>query len=419
MRFPVSHLDNYWFMNEISKVISDLIAKHLNDELTDQERQELDKWVQQSEEHRRFFRQFTDEAALAATLKEYETSKDIVYNQIKEAVSFNAPADKKVVKMRWFSLRKFTAVAASLLVLAGTFMWWSAHKENKKASPTAALPTDRDRRPASEGAVLKLADGTEIVLDNAVDGAVAKQGNTAITKQGGLLSYAGNHPASNVLYNTLSTPKGKIYQLLLPDSSKAWLNAASSIRFPTAFTEGERNVEITGEVFFEVKKDAEMPFRVTVSHRATISVLGTSFNVNAYDNEDALRTTLVTGSVRVQITEQEAAGNGVVLKPGQQAQVKRIHAEQSITVVHNANIQNVTGWKNGYFSLDNLTLEELMREVERWYDVEVVYEKEIPVKAFFGKVNRDLSLLDFMEGLKDWGVRFRLEGRKLIITGVQ
>ncbi|GEP94295.1 FecR family protein [Chitinophaga cymbidii] len=402
-------------MNEIPKVISDLIARHLNDELNDQEKQELDKWVQQSEDHARFFRQFTDEEALAATLTEYETSKDIVYKKIKESVSFKKQADKKIINIRWFNLRRLTAVAASLLMLTGAFLWWNTQEKVK----TPVAQTIRDRQPASHGAVLKLADGKEIMLDEAVDGAVASQGNTRITKQGGLLSYAGSNPGSNVLYNTLSTPKGKIYQLLLPDSSKAWLNAASSIRFPTAFAGTERSVEITGEVYFEVKKDAEMPFRVTVNQRATIDVLGTSFNVNAYDNEDALRTTLVTGSVRIQLLEQGEQGNGVVLKPGQQAQVKYLHIEQSITVVQHANIKNVMGWKDGYFNLDDLTLEALMREVERWYDVEVVYEKGIPARTFFGKVNRDLSLLDFMDGLKDWGVRFRLEGRKLIITGVQ
>lgn len=406
-------------MNEISKVISDLIAKHLNDELNDQEKQELDKWVQQSEDHRRFFRQFTDEKALASTLTEYETSKDIVYSKIKEAVSFNGQANKKIINIRWFNLRRFTAVAASLLILVGAFVWWNIHEKRSRIAETTVAQTIRNSQPASQGAVLKLADGKEIVLDDAVDGAVANQGNTRITKQGGLLSYAGNNAADSVLYNTLSTPKGKIYQLLLPDSSKAWLNAASSIRFPTAFNGPKRSVEVTGEVYFEVKKDAEMPFHVTVSQRATIDVLGTSFNINAYANEKILRTTLLTGSVRIQIPEQEGHGNGVVLKPGQQAQIKQVHVVQSITVVHNANIKNVMGWKDGYFNLDDLTLEELMREVERWYDVEVVFEKGIPVKTFFGKVSRNLSLLDFMDGLKDWGVRFKLEGRKLTITGVQ
>lgn len=405
-------------MSEISKAISDLIARHLNDELNDQEKQELDKWVQQSEDHQRFFRQFTDERSLASTLKEYEQSREIVYNKIKEAIPFNSQADKKVVNIWRFNLRRFTAIAASILLIGGAFVWWNiAVKDNRLAEDPVAGIT-RDRQPASGGAVLKLADGEEIILDDATDGAVAEQGDTRITKQGGLLSYNSNVAANSVLYNTLSTPKGKIYQLLLPDSSKAWLNAASSIRFPTAFIGRERSVEVTGEVYFEIKKNAEMPFHVTVNQRATIDVLGTSFNVNAYDNEDALRTTLLTGSVRIQITQQEG-GSSVVLKPGQQAQIKQMHVAQSISVVHNANIKNVMGWKEGYFSLDDLTLADLMREVERWYDVEVVYEKEIPVKAFFGKVGRDLSLLDFMDGLKDWGVRFKLDGRKLIITGVQ
>jgi transmembrane sensor len=195
------------------------------------------------------------------------------------------------------------------------------------------------------------------------------------------------------------------------------LNAASSITFPTVFTGLQRSVEITGEVYFEVMKNAQMPFQVTVNQRATIEVLGTHFNVNAYDNEQLLRTTLLEGSVKF-VNRQSSIVNmqSTVLTPGQQAILTH---DSRLTIHDNVNIKQVMGWKDGYFSLDDLTLEELMREVERWYDVEVMYDKGVPAKAFFGKVNRDLSLLDFMDGLKAWGVRFRLEDRKLIITGVQ
>jgi transmembrane sensor len=412
-------------MNERSKAISDLIAKHLNDELNEQEKQELDKWVQQSEEHQRFFRQLTGEDSLAGTLAEYETSKAIVYDKIKEAIPFGKQPEKETIKTRWLNVRRLTAVAASILLIGAVYVWLNTNKNDKNVAETPVALVAQDKQPASEGAILKLADGKEIILDDANDGTVATQGNTQITKQGGLLLYKGNDSASQVLYNTLSTPKGRIYKLSLPDGSKVWLNAASSIRFPTAFTGWQRSVEITGEAYFEVKKDAQRPFRVTANQRAAIEVLGTSFNVNAYDNEEFLRTTLLTGSVRIQAWQQADGGNGVLLKPGQQAQLKSAHAVRSldqsvaITVIDNANLQKVMGWKDGYFALDDLTLGELMHEVERWYDVEVVYEKGIPAKAFFGKVDRSLSLIDFMDGLKDWGVRFRLEGNKLIVTGVR
>jgi transmembrane sensor len=411
-------------MKEISKTISDLIAKHLNDELNDQEKQELDKWLQQSGENQHFFRQFTDEATLAATLSEYEISKAIVYNKIKEAIPLVQQGNKKTAGIKWLTTRRLTAVAASILLVGAACFWWYSGNNEINPAVTPAIVETKDKQPASEGAILKLADGKEIILDVAQDGAVATQGNTQIIKEGGLLSYNGNVEGTEVLYNTLSTPKGRIYKLSLPDGSKVWLNAASSIRFPTAFTGWQRTVEITGEAYFEVKKDVERPFRVKANQRATIEVLGTSFNVNAYDNEEFLRTTLLTGSVRIQAWEQAEGGSGTVLKPGQQAQLKSAHAVRSLDqalaiTVDNPNIQNVMGWKDGYFGLDDLTLEELMREVERWYDVEVVYEKGVPAKAFFGKVNRDISLLDFMDALKDWGVRFRLEGRKLIVTGVR
>ncbi len=403
----------------MSRNIAGLIMKYLNDELNDQEKQELDEWVHQSEDHQRFFRQFTGEEAFAATLEEYETSKGIVLTKIKEEIHFGAQRRSKS-RIVWLNRRTLTAAAASVIIAGGAWLWWVTDKKEKRVTATVTVQPAHDRQPASEGAVLKLADGKEIILDDAQNGAVAIQGNTRVTKQGGLLSYNNNDEGDTVLYNTLSTPEGKIYKLLLPDGSMVWLNAASSIRFPTAFTNGQRSVEITGEVYFEVASvrlgsGEKMPFQVTANQRARINVLGTHFNVNAYDNEALLRTTLLEGSVRIQLMQEP--GNAVVLKAGEQAQIR--NAQAGRITVHHANIKNVMGWKDGYFSLDDLSLEALMREVERWYDVEVVYEKGIPVKSFFGKVNRDLSLLDFMEGLKDWGVRFRLEGRKLIITGIE
>lgn len=407
-------------MNEISKAIADLILRHLNDELNDQEKQELDQWVQQSDNHQRFFRQFTDEKILAATLSEYDASKDIIYEKIKKAIPGSNQTDTTASNIRWINPRRLTAVAASIILLAGALLYWNIDRKNSRLAESSKVPAaQRDRQPAFEGAILKLADGKEIILDDTKDGAIAKEGSTQIIKQGGLLSYNSNDVAGKVLYNTLSTPKGRIYKLSLPDGTKVWLNAASSIRFPTVFTGNQRNVEISGEVYFEVTKDMQMPFHVKVSEYTTIEVLGTEFDVNAYDNEAMLRTTLITGAVRLQSRKQDEQGHSVVLKPGQQAQWKNIPAIQPFKLVQQADIEKVVGWKDGYFSFDDLTLEELMREVERWYDVEVVYEKGIPDKAFFGKVSRNLSLLDFMEGLKDWGVRFRLEGRKLIVTGVE
>jgi transmembrane sensor len=408
-------------MNNLPNRIAHLISKYLNDELNGPEERELNEWVHQSADHQRFFSQFTDEEAFAATLAEYEISKGIVLSKIKEAISFEEQPRPKTGMIWWLNRRRLTAVAASIIIAVGALVWWSIDKKEKPVTVTAIVQPTQNRQPASEGAVLKLADGKEIILDSAQNGAVAIQGNTRVTKQGGLLSYNNNNAGNIVLYNTLSTPRGKIYKLLLPDGSKVWLNAASSIRFPTAFTNDERHVEITGEVYFEVASirpgsGEKIPFRVTANQRAAINVLGTHFNVNAYNNEASLRTTLLEGSVSIQLLHEQP-GNTMVLKPGEEAQIK--NAQAAAITVHQANIKKVMGWKDGYFSLDDLSLPALMREVERWYDVEVVYENGIPVKAFFGKVSRDLSLFDFMDALKVWGVRFRLEGRKVIITGVE
>lgn len=304
--------------------------------------------------------------------------------------------------------------AASFLVLLGTGVFFML---NKKTPVKTLAEKPVNITPGKAGAVLTLGDGSQVVLDSLNNGLVAAQnGSQAVLKNGQLVYDNTGQANGQVVYNTISTPKGRQFSLVLPDGSEAWLNAASSVRYPTAFTGWERNVEVTGEVYFEVAKNAEMPFRVNVNHRATIDVLGTDFNVNAYENEKYVNTTLITGSIRIQAGNAEQQGNSVLLKPGQRAQVSN-SASFSITVTNNADAKNAIAWKNGYFNLDDLSLEELMRQVERWYDVQVVYEKGVPAKSFFGKVNRDLPLLDFMEGLKDWGVRFRLDGRKLIITG--
>ncbi|MGN6416996.1 MAG: FecR family protein, partial [Pseudobacter sp.] len=327
-------------MNEKSKAIADLVQKHLNDDLNDQEKQELDNWLQESEENRLFFEHLTDEKSLSATLSEYETSKDIIYGKIKKAIPLDGEKKKKPAGIAWLNPRRITTIAASILVVSGALVWWSINSNDDPGAGTAAVPaSQRDRQPAFAGAILKLADGQEIVLDDAKDGTVAKEGNTQITKQGGLLLYNSNDLSGKVLYNTLSTPKGRVYKLSLPDGSKAWLNAASSIRFPAAFGGKERQVEISGEVYFEIKQDKEIPFYVKVDPFTTIEVLGTEFNVNVYDNEKILRTTLLTGSIRVQNTEQEQKGNSVLLKPGQQAQWKNVETVQAITVVQNVNLE--------------------------------------------------------------------------------
>jgi ferric-dicitrate binding protein FerR (iron transport regulator) len=212
------------------------------------------------------------------------------------------------------------------------------------------------------------------------------------------------------VYNTITTANGNQYQLILTDGSKVWLNAASSIRFPTSFTGNERKVEITGEVYFEVAKDPIKPFKVDFKNKEgeinEIEVLGTHFNVNAYADEPDMKTTLLEGSVKI-----KAANKIQMLTPGQQASI----TSGGIEVKRNVDIEHVMAWKNGYFLFDNTDIYTLMRQVSRWYNVDVKYEGRITEDGFSGKILRDVPLSKFIKVLELNDVKVRTEGREIIV----
>jgi transmembrane sensor len=254
-------------------------------------------------------------------------------------------------------------------------------------------------------------------LDSAANGDVARQGNTKIVKsESGRLAYqpgnmqaaAGKNttPADEASYNTISTPRGGQYQIVLPDGSRVWLNAASSIRFPTQFTRPDRSVEITGEAYMEIAKNARQSFSVKVNGIG-IQVLGTSFNVNAYEDEPAIKTTVIEGSVRVKTPEKAA-----VLHPGQQAEIR----QQTLKVANNVDLDKVIAWKNGLFNFNGAGVGDVMRQLSRWYDIDVVYDKKIPDIEFVGKMSRRVSLSGVLKGLEGAGMHFHIEnGKRLII----
>lgn len=222
----------------------------------------------------------------------------------------------------------------------------------------------------------------------------------------------------NISYNRVSIPKGGQYQLTLPDGTKVWLNAASTIAFPPAFTGNERRVKITGEVYFEVAslafvdekgKKEKMPFIVNVNNKAEIKVLGTHFNVNSYSDDGSIKTTLLEGSVEVKSLE---SNQKFVLKPGQQAAITKT-GDLSIKDV---NLEEVLAWKNGYFYFDNTNLQNIMQELSRWYNVKVAYEGNVPERNFSGKIQKDLKLSEVLEILKFTKVNFRIEDRCIIVT---
>ncbi|GEP96112.1 FecR family protein [Chitinophaga cymbidii] len=311
------------------------------------------------------------------------------------------PVEKtKVVKGRF---RYWWAAAAVLLLIAAGSLLWP--RPSERAAITAQQPVN-DAPPGGSKATLTLADGSVVTLDSAGN-QVLQQGNTAVRQQGGQLSYDAQGDASTISYNTLRTPRGGQFQVKLPDGTKVWLNAASSISYPTAFQGRERMVQVTGEAYFEVTKDAAMPFRVKVNELATIEVLGTNFNINAYEDEAAIYTTLLEGAVRVRKGTQSAT-----LRPGQQAQI-----DAGIKVVKDADIEKAVAWKNGVFDFRNARLKDVMRELARWYDITVVYQGNVPEREFWGKMGRNLTLSQVLKGIEGTGVNFEIQdnGKKLVV----
>jgi len=267
-----------------------------------------------------------------------------------------------------------------------------------------------DFLPGKNTAILTLADGSTIVLDSAKNGALTSQGNTKVIKlNNGQLAYSSSGATNEVLYNTMSTPRGGQYKLVLSDGSKVWLNAASSIHYPTSFPGNERKVEITGEAYFEVAHDAKKPFKVSVNNME-VQVLGTHFNVNAYRDERTINTTLLEGSVKV------TKGSSMsILKPGQQAIIQQAGDDKKITVENNIDVEAVIAWKNGYFSFTNADMTAVMRQISRWYDVDIVYEGKIPDRKFGGEISRNLNASQALKILQASKVHFRIEGKKIIV----
>ena len=309
-----------------------------------------------------------------------------------------------------FYNRSWVRYAAAILILAGIgSLFFPLQPRQVKLAVKQKIPVLREVSPGRDKAVLTLDDGTTILLDSLVNGATISQGRSQIVKlaNGKLEYHAGSSTGNPITYNTLKTPRGGQYQLALPDGSLVWLNAASSIRYPTAFTTNQRIVQVTGEVYLEVAKDKSKPFIVEAGD-TRLEVLGTHFNVNAYAEEPSLNATLLEGAIRV------LSGNQVMqLTPGQQCQLS---LKGEMKLVKNADVDQAVAWKNGGFSFYHTRLDVVMRQLSRWYDIQIVYPEGIPDIEFGGDIQRSLPLSEMLAALSDMQVKFRIaEGRKLIV----
>lgn len=333
----------------------------------------------------------------------------------KNLTAFEGLADQVLTIQRpKRSYKWIWAAACTIFFIVGGIYYWRQGGNDpgamadglRKALPGAIVP-------GRNGAILTLGDGSAITLDSMGNGKLGEQGGTDVFIRQGGLAYAmaekssagkGTTAASAIIYNTLSTPKGRQYHMQLPDGTQVWLNAGSSLHYPTVFSGSERLVDVSGEAYFEVARDASRPFRVRAGPGAEISVLGTHFNINAYSNEPAVTTTLLEGSVKF---------NDRLLRPGQQSKLEQ--GSGNLTLINDVETSQVVAWKNGRFDFNNMSLQQTMHQLERWYDIDVVYEKDIPDIKFYGKMTRHIPLSDLLIILEKSKVHFQMEGRKLIV----
>ncbi len=307
--------------------------------------------------------------------------------------------------------------AAALLLIGsfglGLFLYQDQDTGNNVKQYASSADSNKEKENNIEHVVLTLSDGKKIILDQAQDGHLTKDDNTVISKiSDGQVVYnlsnlnSGNKDAK-LVYNTISTPVGKNYQLILADGTKVWLNAMSSLKFPVSFADKERNVELVGEGYFEVASDKNKPFMVS-ARDMKIGVLGTHFNVSAYLDDILVKASLVEGAIKA-----GAGTSSIYLKPGQQA-VLRNGSEQ--ISVQRFNSEEVMDWKNGYFVFRNESIDEIMKKISRWYNVDVKYQGNISEEAFGGKYLKSNSLSELLSSLELTGtVKFKIDGRRVTV----
>lgn len=298
-------------------------------------------------------------------------------------------------------------VAAAVVFLALAAYWFIDLQLSGKEARIEAKRRLDEVMPGHNGAVLTLSNGQQVVLDSAGNGELVTDANVGILKKDGEIVYTGR--SEEVVYNTVSTDKGRQWRLTLPDGTRVWLNAASSITYPLSFRGNERLVTMTGEAYFEVVHNAAQPFKVKVGNRV-IEDIGTSFNVNAYADEKLLTATLLEGSVSIRTPETPE--HVIMSGNGKQAQ---INPSGKIAVRSDADTEDVMAWKNGMFSFNQSDIEGIMRQISRWYDLDILYTGARSKETFSGMVSRSSNLSQVLKIMEQASIRFRLEGKTLVV----
>jgi transmembrane sensor len=399
--------------------IAELIALSLQAPLDEEQQRRLDAWRLANEENEQLFEKFKDGQWVSAQLAVmYESDKEAKQKKLAHSI---VPRSIMIKVKNWYY---YAAAACVLILLSIGYLWMNKEKPMPVVQQEERfkndVPPGSDQR-----AMLVLADGRTIYLEQAKDGSLVQQGSVNVVKRGGELKYesgSGSNKPAAITYNTLRTPRGGQYQLVLPDGSKVWLNAATVLRFPVAFTGKERRVELSGEAYFEITKDATKPFKVVVNPGSKtlqeIEVLGTHFNVSAYDEEPSANTTLLEGSIRITSGAKSENTFSRRLLPGQRVIVSR--STHDFTVTTPEDPASAIAWVNGKFSFEKSDLASIMRELGRWYDIQVTYEGTSQTKKLntgSGEIDRMIPLSELLSTLEQMSTtRFKIVGRTVKVT---
>jgi ferric-dicitrate binding protein FerR (iron transport regulator) len=388
---------------------SDLLQRYRQGTCTEEEKNLVEEWY--NERRNTIYNPLTEEEEALVGEK--------IYRGITEQLD-PVTSEKVIPISRRYRVWWVAAGTVALMATAGYFLL--NHKQSKTEIVRTPIPQMEPVTPGGNKALLTLANGSVIVLDSAANGALTQQGKSIVfKKQDGELVYKteGNSKSETVAWNTISTPRGGQYQVVLPDGTKVWLNAVSSLRFPASFTANERVVELTGEAYFEVVSlpltpsgggGKKRPFIVDIlpsTGGGKVEVLGTHFNIMAYNDEATINTTLLEGSVNM-----TSAKGHCTLKPGQQAQVAK---NGQLAVDEHADTEEAVAWKNGRFQFDNANVETVMREIARWYDVEIEYAGKVPAEKFEGEIPRNCNINEVFKILELSNVHCKIEGRKITV----
>ncbi len=390
----------------MNNTVAELLLKYKNGNITFSEWQELRAAVLSGEYREPVQADILSELQKGAPAAGWNEADA---NAILHTILSTAPAGETAGPLHrvHFLRRAWTRYAAAVIILLGTagYGWYRIHQRTRE--DIVVQPPPATIRAAKNGAILTLADGSNVALDSAANRQIAAQNGTRVLLKNGQLVYApGTVTAGETVYNTITTTKGNQFNIVLPDGTKVYLNAASSLHYPTVFAGRERRISISGEAWFEVAKDADRPFRVSIDQQTEVEVLGTSFNVNAYKDESSIDATLVEGLIRVIKGEER-----MIVKPGEQARVS-----SDISLIKNADVDKALAWKNGIFNFEGVGLREMMRQLERWYNIEVVYAPNVQDVKFFGKISRKVDLTTVLEALKGFGLHYEMKAdRKLTV----